>query len=160
MILFKLLKLVKRLKSPKRLKELKVRLFNNNSFYFLLTGGVFMMVTTSVVFYAEGILHQNEQYKTFWDAFWWFWVTATTVGYGDKFPQSFLGQIAGIIVMLGGVVLVGIIAAAVAVIGFLNGGNYVPNVGISNLENPSDTILHLVVAAFAFFVVFVGKKLV
>ncbi len=56
------------------------------------------------------------------------------------------------------VILVGVIALAVAVIGFLNSGNPAPNVGVSNLENPLDNILHLVVGVWALGASFMGKK--
>ncbi len=48
------------------------------------------------------------------------------------------------------VVLVGVVALVVAVLGFINMGGGIPNAGPANLENPSDNILHLVVAIWAF----------
>jgi hypothetical protein len=39
------------------------------------------------------------------DATWWFWVTVTTVGYGDHYPVTFAGRM-----LAGGVMLVGIAA--------------------------------------------------
>lgn len=61
-------------------------------------------------------------------------------------------------VIRGLVILVGIAALAAAVLGFMNSGVAIPNVGVTNLENPSDNILHLVVAAWAFYVSFMGKR--
>lgn len=50
------------------------------------------------------------------------------------------------------VILLGIVALFFAVYGFLVAGSPVPNTfGISNLENPSDNILHLVVGAWALY---------
>ena len=56
------------------------------------------------------------------------------------------------------VVLVGIVALAVAVLGFVSSGNPAPNVGVSNLESPLDNILHIGVAVWAFAAAFMGKK--
>lgn len=56
------------------------------------------------------------------------------------------------------VVLVGVLATLATVVGLLNAGNAVPNVGVANLENPSDTILHLVVAVWALWVGLVSKQ--
>ncbi|MBI3485772.1 DUF4383 domain-containing protein [Candidatus Daviesbacteria bacterium] len=56
------------------------------------------------------------------------------------------------------VILVGVVALVAALAGFMNGSAPVPNVGITNLENPADNILHLVVAAWAFYVAFMGDK--
>lgn len=56
------------------------------------------------------------------------------------------------------VALVGVVALLAALAGFMNSGALVPNVGITNLENPSDNILHLVVAVWAFYAAFMGSK--
>ena len=56
------------------------------------------------------------------------------------------------------VALVGVVALLAALAGFMNSGVLVPNVGITNLENPSDNILHLVVAVWAFYAAFMGSK--
>ena len=60
------------------------------------------------------------------------------------------------------VILVGIVAALAAVIGIMVGGSPFPNaslVGIpGNLENPMDTVLHVVVAAWALYVGLVSAK--
>ena len=50
------------------------------------------------------------------------------------------------------VILVGIIALFFAVYGFVVSGAAQPNTfGLANLENPSDNLLHIVVAAWAFW---------
>lgn len=54
--------------------------------------------------------------------------------------------------------LVGVVAAVVAVLGFMSAGNPEPNVGVSNLENPADNVLHLVVAVWALWVGFMNTK--
>ncbi len=56
------------------------------------------------------------------------------------------------------VILVGVVALVAAAAGFMNAGSAMPNVGITNLESPADNILHLVVAAWAFYVSFMGNK--
>lgn len=54
------------------------------------------------------------------------------------------------------VILVGVIAAVVAVLGFINSGAPAPNLGVTNLELLDD-VLHLVVAVWAFAVAFMKK---
>jgi hypothetical protein len=50
------------------------------------------------------------------------------------------------------VILVGIIALFFAIYGFVVSGAAAPNTfGLANLENPSDNLLHIVVAAWAFW---------
>jgi len=55
------------------------------------------------------------------------------------------------------VILVGLVALVVTVLGFMSMSNPIPNVGVANLESPADNILHLVVALWAFGAVFMGK---
>jgi hypothetical protein len=53
------------------------------------------------------------------------------------------------------VILVGVLALFFGVYGFIVSGAAEPNTfGVANLENPSDNILHLVVAAWAFLAAF------
>jgi voltage-gated potassium channel len=52
--------------------------------------------------------------KTFGDAIWWGITTLTTVGYGDHYPVTALGRVIAVLLMLGGISLIGIVAATVA----------------------------------------------
>ena len=52
--------------------------------------------------------------KTPEDAFWWSFVTITTVGYGDKFPLSTEGRVIAVFLMLAGVGLFGTLSGFVA----------------------------------------------
>ncbi len=56
------------------------------------------------------------------------------------------------------VILVGVVAAVVAVLGFVSSGADGPNLGVTNMENPSDNVLHLVVAVWALYAGFMGNK--
>jgi len=56
----------------------------------------------------------NSNIKSLGDALWWAATTATTVGYGDKFPVSAGGRLLSLLVMVVGISLVGVITASVA----------------------------------------------
>lgn len=51
-------------------------------------------------------------FDTFGDALWWGLVTFTTVGYGDLYPTTGTGRLAAALLMLGGVALIGSLAAS------------------------------------------------
>jgi voltage-gated potassium channel len=49
-----------------------------------------------------------------WDGIWWAFVTVTTVGYGDVIPQSDVGRVIAIVVMMLGIVFFSLLTAAIA----------------------------------------------
>lgn len=63
-----------------------------------------------VVLYSE-LKDVNANITSAGDAIWWVMVTLTTVGYGDQFPVTPTGRIAGIFVMFSGVALIGVLAS-------------------------------------------------
>lgn len=51
---------------------------------------------------------------SFPDALWWGFVTVTTVGYGDEYPVTAVGQVTAVLLMLVGIGLLGSVTATVA----------------------------------------------
>ncbi len=45
------------------------------------------------------------------DAFWWAFVTITTVGYGDKFPVTDAGRVIGMVTMATGIAIFGLLTS-------------------------------------------------
>lgn len=55
-----------------------------------------------------------EKHASTWDGVWWAITTMTTVGYGDLSPETTLGRMIAIVVMLVGIGLIAILTGAVA----------------------------------------------
>ena len=75
-------------------------------------GGVFlfMFVVASFIHIAE-----PENFPTFIDGLWWSIVTMSTVGYGDLYPETFLGRVLAGFVMVGGILLFAIFTSIISV---------------------------------------------
>jgi voltage-gated potassium channel len=82
-----------------------------------LYSGVLVLVCAIVV---KAVEPESSGYASFGDAMWWAVVTFTTVGYGDLYPVTSGGRVAGIMLMLGGVALIGSLAASLG--SFFNSG--------------------------------------
>lgn len=51
-------------------------------------------------------IEEISPYKSIPDSFWWFFVTATTVGYGDSVPTSIMGKWVAFFAMMTGVLVI------------------------------------------------------
>jgi hypothetical protein len=115
---------------------------------FLIVGGAVLLVL-GIVGYLNVFTKSSTD---------WFWLDG-----GENLAHTVLGAVALAAVFVPGlntalapyyraiVILVGVIALFFAAYGFIQAGAAEPNTfGVANLENPSDNLLHLVVAIWAF----------
>mmetsp|Transcript_61711 Transcript_61711/g.151893 ORF Transcript_61711/g.151893 Transcript_61711/m.151893 type:complete len:355 (-) Transcript_61711:9-1073(-) len=67
---------------------------------------VFTILFSALVFVSEEQDHEGPTFRSIPHSFWWAVVTITTVGYGDMYPTTGLGQLFGALCALTGVVMV------------------------------------------------------
>ncbi|HET7276187.1 MAG TPA: transporter substrate-binding domain-containing protein [Longimicrobiaceae bacterium] len=117
-----------------------IRQFLSLSFLRVVLGlTVLLLVVGALVWFFER-RHNEEQFdqrplRGVGSGIWWSAVTMTTVGYGDKAPQSYAGRIIGLIWMFTGVIIISSFTAAITsslTVGKLQG----PVQGPSDLPNP------------------------
>ncbi len=72
---------------------------------------VISAVCSVIVYYKES---PETGFVSFGDSLWWSVVTMTTVGYGDLVPETLLGRLSAIALMLSGLVLLGNLAGILA----------------------------------------------
>ncbi|MCM1328408.1 MAG: ion transporter [Ruminococcus sp.] len=70
-------------------------LHTNGFIYVLYISGVLILISSFIMMYAEG--------KGFFDALWWSIVTVTTVGYGDISPETGVGRVMAVVLMIFGI---------------------------------------------------------
>ncbi len=98
------IRIVRGLGGPRVFRELRAGLASG-TLYFVVFVGVFVLEFDGLlVLYFE---HDapGANITTGGDALWWGYVTATTVGYGDQFPVTIGGRIAGVLMLTVGVAL-------------------------------------------------------
>jgi len=97
-------RIVRRLGGPRVFRELRQELASG-ALYFVV---FFLITTLEIVGLLELRFEENApgaNITTAGDALWWGYVTATTVGYGDQYPVTTGGRIAGLIMLTVGVAL-------------------------------------------------------
>ncbi len=99
--IFRLLKVARYFKAL----NLMIRVFQNKKeeLVMMLTFILFMLVlSASLMYYIENAA-QPEAFASIPDAMWWGIATLTTVGYGDVYPITALGQLLGAVIAILGI---------------------------------------------------------
>ncbi len=82
-------------------KSFKSIIYDQFFIYTLLLIGVFFVIMILIYSAEKG---SNENITSFFDVIWFSLVTVTTVGYGDISPNTVLGRVFGILLLLFGVI--------------------------------------------------------
>lgn len=108
---FKFTKMIRALAFLDRISVKIKNFINTNGFIY-----VFYITTITILLGALGIylVEYKNTVQSFGDALWWSFVTATTVGYGDISPTSFMGRIIALVLMLVGIGFIGMLTGTIA----------------------------------------------
>lgn len=101
-----------------------------------------LMLLAAVLMYNVEKTAQPNKFTNAFSAFWWAISTVTTVGYGDLYPITVLGQIlTGVIELLG----IGLVAVPTGIIsaGFIEATHLSESEGIQAVEEALEEMEHL-----------------
>jgi len=87
--------------------------FLEDTFTFILFSAITVCILGSVyIYYIEAGINPNI--NSIGDAFWWCFVTLTSVGYGDISPVTTMGRIGGTVIIMSGLGLFSSLTALIA----------------------------------------------
>ncbi len=81
---------------------------------FTLVVALLLVFTISWIVLEAEIGAAGANIKTYHQAVWWAFVTITTVGYGDYYPVTGLGQSMAVILMFFGIGIIGVLSSYLA----------------------------------------------
>jgi len=114
--LSRLARITRLMRGKQRGEIARTVLRNRSQFAFFITVLTAMIVlcSSSVVVLQFEARVADANIGNGWDAFWYSVVTVTTVGYGDFYPVTVGGRIAGMFIMFAGVGIIGALASILA----------------------------------------------
>lgn len=112
----KLLRLIRVAVFFRRFHQKASSFLRSNNFIYILYATLASILIGSVVMY---ILPQETAIRTYADALWWAFVTATTVGYGDISPVTLTGRLTAALLMIIGIGFISMLTGTIATF-FLN----------------------------------------
>jgi Ion transport protein len=114
--IFRLVRISRMLRGQRRTELIHDILHNRSQYATFITLLLVMLVlvTSSLLVLQFESAAPNANITTGDDALWWAVVTITTVGYGDHYPVTELGQLTAVGVMFAGVGIIGALASILA----------------------------------------------
>lgn len=77
------------------------------------SGLIYVMYTSICILVVAASMYSISEHRSFGYSLWWAIATATTIGYGDISPHTFLGKLAAILLMVIGIGFVGVLTSSI-----------------------------------------------
>ncbi|AOT68304.1 potassium channel family protein [Geosporobacter ferrireducens] len=108
---FKITRLIRGFALANKIKTRVSTFVNTNGFIYILYLTIITIVLGAIgIYFAEF----KSNIKSFEDALWWSFVTATTVGYGDIAPTTTIGRMIAAILMIVGIGFISMLTGTIA----------------------------------------------
>ncbi len=111
--LFRIVRLLRRMTGG-QLRRMLMRRLAQNTLLFTLVIALLLVFTISWGVLLAEQSAPSANIKTYHDAIWWSFVTICTVGYGDYYPVTTLGQSMAVILMFFGLGIIGVLSSYLA----------------------------------------------
>lgn len=76
-------------------------------------GLIYVMYTSICILVVSASMYSISEHASFGQSLWWAIATATTIGYGDISPDTFIGKLAAILLMFVGIGFVGVLTSSI-----------------------------------------------
>jgi len=111
--LFRIVRLLRKMTGGE-LQRMLTRRLAQSTLLFTLVIALFLVFTISWIVLRAEQNAPGANIKTYHEAVWWAFVTITTVGYGDYYPVTTLGQSMAILLMFFGLGIIGVLSSFLA----------------------------------------------
>jgi voltage-gated potassium channel len=111
--LFRVIRLLRKMTGGE-LRRMLTRRLAQSTLLFTLVIALFLIFTISWIVLRAEQNAPGANIKTYHEAVWWAFVTITTVGYGDYYPVTGVGQSMVIILMFFGLGIIGVLSSYLA----------------------------------------------
>ena len=127
---------IAKLSKLSRLVAYSLRLASRTKLFLNTNGFKYVLVLSCILIILGGFTISFAEGMALPDAFWWAFVTATTVGYGDISPSTGAGRAIAIVLMVTGIGLIGTLTSTIT--------SFFLNLNTKKLT-PKEEMLHLVI---------------
>ncbi|WP_283621282.1 potassium channel family protein [Limosilactobacillus avium] len=77
-----------------------------------INGLIYIIYTSIAILIVSASMYSISEHVPYGESLWWAIATATTIGYGDISPHTFLGKLAAILLMVIGIGFVGVLTSS------------------------------------------------